>query len=220
MASLMVELSGLFGFDSPDICSGLDACFLLLDKRFAFICEWPFRPAVLSPNEALVRRSWIAVFIRICLPCDSATSASCNAASPSCANVSDSVEPNPRAESPISRAASSSCRKLMPATNKSRESCKGFRVLKAYGDQGRLDDKIADRGTNCKASFNYSGPASDRYRPSRRGVFNYPCYDLAEDASEFARAERGCAEAALAVFKNRQPPTAFFNNQSVEHAYG
>src|SRR5260370_33757668 len=70
MASLTGELSSLCGFNSPDVCSGTDARFPFLNKRCAFRCEWPFRPTLLSPKAAPIRRRLIADFIRICLFCE------------------------------------------------------------------------------------------------------------------------------------------------------
>jgi len=83
-------------------------------------------------------------------------------------------------------------------------------------DSWKATELIA--ATNCSATFNCFELGSGRCGPSRRGVCCHLFYDVGKSASKFTRAERGCAKASLAVSKNRQPPTAFFNWQSVEHA--
>jgi len=72
--------------------------------------------------------------------------------------------------------------------------------------------------THCSATFNCSEPGSGRCGPSCRGICSHHSYDLGKNANKFIRAKRGRAKAALAVSKNRHPPTTFFNWQSVEHA--
>jgi hypothetical protein len=81
-------------------------------------------------------------------------------------------------------------------------------------DSWKATELIA--ATNCSATFNCSEPGSGRCGPSRRGVCSHLFYDLGKNTSKFIRAKRGCIKAALAVSKNRQPPTTFFNRQSVE----
>src|SRR5713101_6647918 len=152
MASLTCELSGLRGFNSPNLCSGTDARFPLLNERCAFSCEWPFRLIRLSPNAAPMGRRLIADFIRICLFCDSAKRASCNTPIAVMLTLSDSVEPHHRADNALSRAASNSQRRLMPALSESRKSHKGFGILRpdgirSHAEGGKLNQAKERRAT-------------------------------------------------------------------------
>jgi len=83
-------------------------------------------------------------------------------------------------------------------------------------DSWKATELIA--ATNSRATLNCSEPGSGHCGPSCRGICSHPSYDLRKNTSKFIRAKRGRAKTALAISKNRQPPTTFFNWQPVEHA--
>ncbi len=220
MASVEAELPGLCGFNSPDVCSITFARFPFLNKRCAFGSERPFRPTLLSPSAAPMRRRLLAEFIRISLICDPEKRHREAPHRGHALTVSDSVEPHHRVDNAISSAASNSQGKLTPAINESRDSRKGFGMLDV---DGILSTRKAAQLNNAKerrAAVKSSELEGSNHRgPAWRGVCSYAFYDLDENVSEFSCVNGGGAETVFTISKNWQPPTTFFNGQHIEHAY-
>src|SRR5882724_1153952 len=220
MASLEAELPGLCGFNSPDVCSITFARFSFLNRRCAFGSERPFRPTLLSPSAAPMRRRLLAEFIRISLICDPEKRHREAPHRGHALTVSDSVEPHHRVDNAISSAASNSQGKLTPAINESRDSRKGFGMLDV---DGILSTRKAAQLNNAKErGVAVKCPELERSNHrgcARRGVCNYTFYDLDKNASEFTCPNGRGTETVFTISNNRQPPTTFFNGQHIEHAY-
>src|SRR5690348_3621496 len=94
--------------------------------------------------------------------------------------------------------------------------------IKVSGAPRRMESKDRSKTTELmeggdgRTTLTCSGLDSSRCGRSGCGLSSYLAEDLRESASKFSRAKRGCAKAALAVSKNRQPPTTLFNRKSVE----
>ncbi len=60
---------------------------------------------------------------------------------------------------------------------------------------------------------------SSRREPAQRAVYDYALNNFAKNTSEFTWTKSSRAKTVVAISKNGQPPTTFFNGDSVKHTY-